>query len=854
MAQLYLEMLPAFAGAVSFALVCLAPPLLRASRDVATGLQNPSKHSNGRVFRELAAVVPVVLAVAFTWHASLSAPAPETAAVSNGFSSAVTPALASSSEQALLSVRKTIMDAALRAVDAVGMADAHKKEGPNCNRSWESSEFIHVEDLTKHVGFAENLSTNSSLTSSLSSLLSGLWDTASPLVPDVLVPDVPMDVVNPNNPASHITLNLERIQEEIEMIGDTVHYKSAYWGTIMIGNPAKPFTVVFDTGSGHLILPSMYCSTETCKAHSRYRRSASTSARDIDGNGNDVRKGEARDQITISFGTGEVSGVFVEDEVCFGHSNANVGSKDIAVRGDGGENCVPMSFIAATDMSEDPFKGFVFDGVLGLGLSALSQSDNFNFLEVVSGLTRDRGSGFSKMFGIFLANHDDETSQITMGGYAEQHLEDEVTWNPVIDADLGHWLLQIKSISVDGEKLSFCEQGCKAVVDSGTSLLAVPTAVFPELYELLRQDASLEGDCISQSPHLEIELEGTTVVLDGEDFARQEQKTSAASPSWGNKFAKPEDETRADIVCKPMLMVMDLPEPIGPKLFILGEPVLKKFYTIYDAENQRIGFGRAHHVPEKEMDQEDDSWWTDAEMESEAELSKEQEAEASQMKEEARRKEQEEAQRRMQEQAQRRQQEQARHKEEDEARRQAEEDRAKLEAAKQEAAMHEAAKQEANASMVDRNEQKDIQAQHEAQSRREQDDMYRSLQHAKVQQQKAQAEVRNLRQRLSAVEQHNAALQDHLHELERSRAENKESVPAVEVLPKNDLRPTPNLQDSVAMFVKPLDPKKEADEDWRQKIMTLMGTEPAPKSPGLMPQIAALLGPDPDGQDITAMM
>ena len=28
---------------------------------------------------------------------------------------------------------------------------------------------------------------------------------------------------------------------------------------------------------------------------------------------------------------------------------------------------------------------------------------------------------------------------------------------------------------------------CQAVVDSGTSLLAVPTPIFPELYEMLRQ-------------------------------------------------------------------------------------------------------------------------------------------------------------------------------------------------------------------------------------------------------------------------------------------------------------------------------------------------------------------------------
>ena len=45
-----------------------------------------------------------------------------------------------------------------------------------------------------------------------------------------------------------------------------------------------------------------------------------------------------------------------------------------------------------------------------------------------------------------------------------------------------------------------------------------------------------------------------------------------------------------------MLMTLDLPEPLGPKLFILGEPVLRKYYTAYDSKGKRIGFSRARHV------------------------------------------------------------------------------------------------------------------------------------------------------------------------------------------------------------------------------------------------------------------
>ncbi|CAK9027507.1 unnamed protein product [Durusdinium trenchii] len=433
----------------------------------------------------------------------------------------------------------------------------------------------------------------------------------------------------------HITLNLERSEQEIDIINDVVHYKSAYYGTIMVGSPPRPFTVVFDTGSGHLILPSSYCHTDTCKVHRRYRRSSSATAKDIDWDGRMVRAGEARDQITVSFGTGEVTGVFVEDTMCFGQRGPGMdtSSTNVPVAGEGGESCASMRFIAATDMSADPFKDFVFDGVLGLGLDSLSQTPAFNFLQVASGLTSERGSGFSKAFGIFLAVHNEETSQITMGGWAEEHLEEQVSWSPVLDPELGHWLLQIKALRVDGEVLPFCDDGCKAVVDSGTSLLAVPTPIFPELYEMLRSPASLEGECSTRSPRLQIELEGFTVELDGEDFSRLDQKSTPSTPEWGRPHTPAEETTRRDMTCKPMLMVMDLlvaefsrklfwlsatdfvrPEPIGPKLFILGEPVLKKFYTVYDAEKKRIGFGRAKHKPTS-FALDGDHWWLAAEEE-----------------------------------------------------------------------------------------------------------------------------------------------------------------------------------------------------------------------------------------------
>merc|ERR1719355_495305 len=46
--------------------------------------------------------------------------------------------------------------------------------------------------------------------------------------------------------------------------------------------------------------------------------------------------------------------------------------------------------------------------------------------------------------------------------------------------------------------------------------------------------------------------------------------------------------------CRPRLMPVSMPAPLGPKLFILGEPVLHRYYTVFDWSGPRIGMGIAN--------------------------------------------------------------------------------------------------------------------------------------------------------------------------------------------------------------------------------------------------------------------
>ncbi|CAJ1407287.1 unnamed protein product [Effrenium voratum] len=60
----------------------------------------------------------------------------------------------------------------------------------------------------------------------------------------------------------------------------------------------------------------------------------------------------------------------------------------------------------------------------------------------------------------------------------------------------------------------------------------------------------------------------------------------------------PANATGDDQSCVPMVMHIDLPPPLHPRTLILGEPVLQRYYTVFDATanpNPRVGFAPALH-------------------------------------------------------------------------------------------------------------------------------------------------------------------------------------------------------------------------------------------------------------------
>jgi len=406
-------------------------------------------------------------------------------------------------------------------------------------------------------------------------------------------------------PGQPMMITLRRESVPVKRQGKVVSFKTSYSGIIGVGAPVpQPFRVVFDTGSGHVVVPAATCESDACLVHQRFNMSASETAVPINADGTAVPDGELCDQVDIGFGTGQITGEFVRDKVCLG------------VDGDNQENtCLEMNVVMAVKMSTQPFKSFNFDGIMGLGLSSLALSDDFSFFDLVSKSGRVR----SAHFGVFLTEGDveGEESEIAIGGYNEDRLMHPLAWSPVAMADFGYWQVRILAVRVDGVELDVCKDGtCRGVVDTGTSHLGIPAPHDREVASLLTVDAGDLLDCrLAQTPVMEIQLETINITLSAENYMRRlplregvnvgsatgvvlpaNDSHAAASVTSEPTPLLDENETAVTRHCRPRLMPVNLPEPVGPKLFILGEPVLHRYYTVYDWKGLQVGFSLANNA------------------------------------------------------------------------------------------------------------------------------------------------------------------------------------------------------------------------------------------------------------------
>ncbi|KAH9651951.1 Aspartic proteinase A1 [Citrus sinensis] len=273
-----------------------------------------------------------------------------------------------------------------------------------------------------------------------------------------------------------------------------------YFGEIGIGTPPQNFTVIFDTGSSNLWVPSSKCYFSiACYFHSKYRSGRSSTYKKnglllllthFDCNNTLIRGVQSVDDIItesllcfdpstgksadIHYGTGAISGFFSEDHVKIG---------DLVVK--------DQEFIEATREPSLTFLLAKFDGILGLGFQEISVGKAVPvwYNMVNQGLVNEPVFSFW-----FNRNADEEEGgEIVFGGMDPDHYKGEHTYVPVTQK--GYWQFDMGDVMIDGQTTGFCAGGCAAIADSGTSLLAGPTTIITQVNHAIGATGIVSQEC-----------------------------------------------------------------------------------------------------------------------------------------------------------------------------------------------------------------------------------------------------------------------------------------------------------------------------------------------------------------------
>ncbi|KAK9462441.1 aspartic peptidase domain-containing protein [Lipomyces oligophaga] len=314
-----------------------------------------------------------------------------------------------------------------------------------------------------------------------------------------------------------------------------------YFTEISIGSPEQTFKVILDTGSSNLWVPSVNCGSIACYLHTKYDSSASTTY---------VKNGTEFD---IQYGSGSMSGFVSNDVLKIG---------DLTIKG--------QDFAEATEEPGLAFAFGRFDGILGLGYDTISVQGMVPpvYQAIAQGLLDE------PVFSFYLGdtNVDEENGGVaTFGGIDKQYYLGELTYLPV--RRKAYWEVELNSISFGKEVAELENTG--AIVDTGTSLIALPTALAEMLNMEIGATKNWQGqytvDCEVRDklPEVSFNLGGKEFAITPYDYIMEVQGS-----------------------CMSAFMGMDFPEPVGP-LIILGDAFLRKWYSVYDIGNDRVGLAPA---------------------------------------------------------------------------------------------------------------------------------------------------------------------------------------------------------------------------------------------------------------------
>ncbi|XP_043775591.1 pregnancy-associated glycoprotein 2-like [Cervus elaphus] len=306
----------------------------------------------------------------------------------------------------------------------------------------------------------------------------------------------------------------------------------AYVGNITIGTPPKEFRVVFDTGSSDLWVPSIKCISPACHTHITFDHHKSSTFR------------LTRRPFRILYGSGLMTGVLVYDTVRIG-------------------NLVSTDQPFGLSLQESGFDNVPFDGILGLSYPSLAVPGTIPIFDKL----QQQGSISEPVFAFYLSTHKENGSVVMFGGVDHSYYKGKLNWIPV--SRTKSWLITVDRISMNGRVIG-CENGCEALVDTGTSLINGPAELVTNIQRLIHatpygSEYVVSCPVISTLPPVIFTINGIDYSVPAEAYIHKVSNSLCLSSFYG----------------------------VDTSSWILGDVFLRLYFSVYDRGNNRIGLAPA---------------------------------------------------------------------------------------------------------------------------------------------------------------------------------------------------------------------------------------------------------------------
>ncbi|KAL7929268.1 aspartic peptidase domain-containing protein [Trichoderma chlorosporum] len=333
-----------------------------------------------------------------------------------------------------------------------------------------------------------------------------------------------------------------------------------WYGEVTVGTPPQTLTVVFDTGSSDLVIPSTQCDANPGCTGLQHLFDPDKSETFTSLNG----------PFTIEYATG--TGVAASGNV---EIDGLVSRDVVAVAG-----LRVQDFQFGLIMNQSAAFGVdPFDGIMGMGFSSGLTTGSKTFLESLN----SSGQISQAIYGLYLTPESVGHAEISLGGVDSSKLISEINYISVYPRT-GQFNGTFEKVYVDNMTANVSPN--YAIYDSGTANIVAPKKDAEAIYAMISPDI------------VPVDTVGTYGIPCSK---LNDIRSSISFMIGGHKYTIPGRELSVGPISDQPQICQTLINSSGddPKqsLWVIGGSLLKYYYTVWDIGNTRFGLAQTLHSP-----------------------------------------------------------------------------------------------------------------------------------------------------------------------------------------------------------------------------------------------------------------